>query len=128
MRLLLTICFLNITLVAGVAADDLLQRPNIIFVMADDLGWGDVGFNGNTVIQTPHLDEMAKNGIRLTRFYTTSPLCSPTRGRCLTGRYPPLIWGGSLWAITFPTATWLIAIHFRRLRVAGERHEELERS
>ena len=62
--------------------------PNIIFVMADDLGWGDVGFNGNTVIQTPHLDEMAKNGMRLTRFYTASPLCSPTRGSCLTGRYP----------------------------------------
>jgi hypothetical protein len=41
--------------------------------------------------------------------------------------YPPLIWGGSLWAITFPTATWLIAIHFHRLRVAGECHEELER-
>lgn len=42
--------------------------------------------------------------------------------------YPPLIWGGSLWAITFPTATWLIAIHFRRLREAGKCHEEWERS
>ena len=56
--------------------------------MADDLGWGDVGFNGNTVIKTPHLDAMAKNGMRFTRFYTASPLCSPTRGSCLTGRYP----------------------------------------
>jgi len=63
-------------------------RPNILLVMADDLGWGDVGFNGNKVIQTPHLDEMAANGMRFTRFYTASPLCSPTRGSCLTGRYP----------------------------------------
>ena len=63
-------------------------KPNIILVMADDLGWGDVGFNGNSVIQTPHLDAMAKNGMRLTRFYTASPLCSPTRGSCLTGRHP----------------------------------------
>lgn len=63
-------------------------KPNILLIMADDLGWGDVGFNGNTVIQTPHLDAMAKNGMRLTRFYTASPLCSPTRGSVLTGRYP----------------------------------------
>ena len=56
--------------------------------MADDLGWGDVGFNGNPIITTPHLDRMAASGLRLTRFYTASPLCSPTRGSCLTGRYP----------------------------------------
>ena len=64
------------------------EKPNILLVMADDLGWGDVGFNGNTAIKTPHLDEMAKNGLRFSRFYTASPLCSPTRGSCLTGRYP----------------------------------------
>jgi arylsulfatase A-like enzyme len=75
-------------MLAVVAAEDLPQPPNVILMMADDLGWGDVGFNGNTVIQTPNLDAMAKNGMRLTRFYTASPLCSPTRGSCLTGRYP----------------------------------------
>ncbi|MCX6854153.1 MAG: sulfatase-like hydrolase/transferase [Verrucomicrobia bacterium] len=64
------------------------EKPNILLIMADDLGWGDVGFNGNKVIQTPQLDAMAKNGMKLTRFYTASPLCSPTRGSCLTGRYP----------------------------------------
>ena len=64
------------------------EKPNILLVMADDLGWGDVGFNGNGEIKTPHLDDMAENGMRLTRFYTASPLCSPTRGSCLTGRYP----------------------------------------
>jgi len=64
------------------------SKPNIVLCMADDLGWGDVGFNGNTVIQTPHLDAMAKNGLRFTRFYAQAPVCSPTRGSVLTGRHP----------------------------------------
>ena len=62
--------------------------PNIILLMSDDQGWGDVGFNGNDVIKTPHLDSMAAAGIRFDRFYAAAPLCSPTRGSCLTGRYP----------------------------------------
>ena len=61
-------------------------RPNIIMVMADDLGWGDVGFNGNAVIKTPELDRMAANAVQFTRFYAAAPVCSPTRGSCLTGR------------------------------------------
>lgn len=64
------------------------KRPNLVFVMCDDLGYGDVGFNGNTVIQTPHLDRLARNGGRFTRFYAGAPVCSPTRGACLTGRSP----------------------------------------
>jgi arylsulfatase A-like enzyme len=56
--------------------------------MADDLGWGDPGFNGNPVIKTPHLDAMARAGLRFTRFYSAAPVCSPTRGSCLTGRHP----------------------------------------
>ena len=63
-------------------------KPNIVLIMADDLGWGDVGFNGNTVIQTPHLDAMAANGLNFSRFYAAAPVCSPTRGSCLTGRHP----------------------------------------
>jgi len=63
-------------------------KPNIILVMADDLGWGDVGFNGNKIIRTPHLDAMAKNSLRFERFYAAAPVCSPTRGSCLTGRHP----------------------------------------
>jgi arylsulfatase A-like enzyme len=62
-------------------------RPNIVLMMADDMGWGDPGFNGNRVIHTPHLDAMAKAGIRFTRFYSGGPVCSPTRGTCLTGRH-----------------------------------------
>lgn len=64
------------------------SRPNVILIMADDLGWGDVGFNGNKVIQTPHLDSMARQGMVLTHFYAGAPVCSPTRGSVLTGRHP----------------------------------------
>lgn len=63
-------------------------RPNIILLMADDMGWGDPGFNGNRIIQTPHLDAMARNGLRFDRFYSGAPVCSPTRGSVLTGRHP----------------------------------------
>ncbi len=63
-------------------------KPNVILVMADDLGWGDVGFNGNKIIRTPHLDAMASNGLTFSRFYSAGPVCSPTRGSCLTGRHP----------------------------------------
>ena len=64
------------------------QSPNVIMVMSDDQGWGDVGFNGNEQVKTPNLDAMAAEGVKFDRFYAVSPLCSPTRGSCLTGRYP----------------------------------------
>lgn len=64
------------------------ERPNIILVMTDDLGWHDVGFNGNTNIKTPNLDLLASEGIILKRFYSASPVCSPTRASVLTGRNP----------------------------------------
>ncbi len=62
-------------------------KPNIILMMADDLGYGDTGFNGNTIIKTPNLDRMAEDGVKLTRFYAGGPVCSPTRATCLTGRH-----------------------------------------
>ena len=55
--------------------------------MCDDLGYGDVGFNGNPLIKTPHLDAMAQRGAVFERFYAGAPVCSPTRGTCLTGRH-----------------------------------------
>ncbi len=63
-------------------------KPNVILVMCDDLGWGDVGFNGSQVCKTPHLDEMAASSLRFTRFYAAAPVCSPTRGSAITGRHP----------------------------------------
>jgi arylsulfatase A-like enzyme len=68
--------------------------PNVILCMADDMGWGDPGFNGNRIIKTPSLDEMASNGMRFDRFYSGAPVCSPTRGSCLTGRHP---WRYGIW-------------------------------
>jgi arylsulfatase A-like enzyme len=64
------------------------DQPNIILMMADDLGWGDTGYNGNSVILTPHLDQMAQDGIQFDRFYSASAVCSPTRASFLTGRNP----------------------------------------
>ncbi len=64
-------------------------RPNIILAMADDQGWRDVGYNADPDrgLQTPHMDQMAREGIRFNRFYTSSPNCSPTRAGILTGRH-----------------------------------------
>jgi len=64
------------------------ELPNIILIMADDLGWGDTGFNGNEIISTPALDGLAEQGIIFRRFYSAAPVCSPTRASCITGRHP----------------------------------------
>ena len=80
----LAVAWLNIN---AAKANDKLP-PNIILIMADDLGWGDVGYNGNREIKTPNIDRMANEGIQFTRFYTAAPLSSPTRGSILTGRHP----------------------------------------
>ncbi|MCZ2343732.1 MAG: sulfatase-like hydrolase/transferase [Bacteroidales bacterium] len=72
--------------VPAIAADAPL--PNIILVMADDQGLGDVAFQGHPVLQTPVLDAMAARGLRFDRFYAAAPVCSPTRGSVLTGRHP----------------------------------------
>ena len=62
-------------------------RPNIVHIIADDLGWKDVGFNGCADIKTPNLDALAAAGARLNEFYV-QPMCTPTRAAILTGRYP----------------------------------------
>src|SRR5262249_12448840 len=61
-------------------------KPHIVFLLADDLGWGDVGWHG-TEIKTPHLDKLAAGGVKLEQFYV-QPVCSPTRAALMTGRYP----------------------------------------
>lgn len=64
------------------------QKPNIVLVMADDQGWGQVGYNGHPHLKTPNLDAMAAAGIRFNRFYAAASTCSPTRASVLTGRTP----------------------------------------
>ncbi len=64
------------------------KKPNIILVMADDQGWGQVGYNGHPHLKTPNLDAMAAAGIRFNRFYAAASTCSPTRASVLTGRTP----------------------------------------
>ncbi|WP_237225555.1 sulfatase [Rubinisphaera sp. JC750] len=64
------------------------ERPNVVLLMCDDLGYGDTGFNGHEIIQTPHLDSLARQGAVLTNFHSGDAVCSPTRGTCLTGRLP----------------------------------------
>ena len=65
-----------------------LEQPNIIFVMADDMGWGQTSYRNHPVLKTPNLDAMAANGLRFERFYAGGPVCSPTRASILTGRSP----------------------------------------
>jgi len=79
-------CIISGLLLSGLLASE--QKPNIILVMADDQGYGDVGFNGHPFLKTPHLDAMAKAGVVMDRFYAAAPVCSPTRASVMTGRHP----------------------------------------
>src|ERR1700704_4041958 len=87
MRYFVAICVvLAYTPCESAAAAD-ADRPNIIFIVADDLGYADVGFHGCRDIPTPHLDTLAASGVRFTSGYVSGPYCSPTRAGLLTGRY-----------------------------------------
>jgi arylsulfatase A-like enzyme len=86
-RRLLAAAFLFIPMVASVARAA-ESRPNVIVILADDLGYGDLGCYGHPKFKTPHLDRMAAEGARLTQFNTPAPFCAPTRASLLTGRYP----------------------------------------
>jgi arylsulfatase A-like enzyme len=63
-------------------------RPNIVLLMGDDHGWEETAYNGHEYLKTPILDQMANTGLRLDRFYSAAPTCSPTRGSIITGRHP----------------------------------------
>src|SRR3989442_4795981 len=63
------------------------SKPNIVHIVADDLGWKDVGFNGCADIKTPNIDKLAAGGAKFTQFYV-QPMCTPTRAALMTGRYP----------------------------------------
>ena len=69
-------------------AADAPARSNVVIILADDLGYGDLGCYGHPRFKTPNLDRMAAEGVRLTQFNTPMPFCAPTRAALLTGRYP----------------------------------------
>ena len=70
------------------SARETLRQPNVLFVMADDLGYGELGSFGQQKIRTPRLDQLAKDGMRLTRHYCGSPVCAPSRCVLMTGKHP----------------------------------------
>ena len=63
------------------------DRPNVIFILADDLGYADVGCYGQQKIRTPHIDRLASEGMRFTHFYAGSPVCGPSRSVLMTGQH-----------------------------------------
>ncbi len=84
--LFLTLFFL--TLFNDTFSEGNQSRPNFVVILCDDLGYGDLGCYGHPVIRTPHLDQLAKQGVRLTDCYASAPVCSPSRAGMITGRIP----------------------------------------
>ncbi len=94
----MTIAFFSLT--SATIEKPLKQRPNIVFIMADDMGYSDIGCYGSE-IQTPNIDKLARNGIRVKNFYNNARCC-PTRASLLTGQYPHTVGMGQM--VTMPTA------------------------
>src|SRR5690349_12959328 len=88
------------------------RRPNVVFILADDLGWKDITPYGSTFHETPNLQRLADRSVRFTNYYAASPLCSPTRSSILTGLYPART------GITAP-ACHLPAVQLEKRLVAG---------
>ena len=80
-----------IALVTACAPNNLeeeTERPNIVFIMVDDLGWSDLSYNGSGTYESPNVDRLSQQGMRLPNFYSAGPVCSPTRASILSGKYP----------------------------------------
>src|SRR5277367_5923576 len=74
--------------VISTASAEPAKRPNIVFIMADDLGWADLGCYGSKYHKTPNLDRFATTAARFTQAYAAAPVCSPTRAAIMTGKHP----------------------------------------
>jgi arylsulfatase A-like enzyme len=85
---MLIACMLLAGILAVPAETQAADRPNILFILTDDLGWGDLGCYGHTRIKTPHLDKLAAEGTQYLQFYVNNPVCSPSRTAFTTGHYP----------------------------------------
>lgn len=84
---LLTLCFCD----SGVQADHSQKRPNVLIILVDDLGYGDLSSYGAKDLKSPHIDSLISRGMKFSNFYANCPVCSPTRAALLTGRYQDLV-------------------------------------
>ena len=73
---------------ADAGKQEVPSRPNVVFILADDLGWSQIGCYGSRFYRTPHIDRLAAQGMRFTDAYAACPVCSPTRASIMTGKYP----------------------------------------
>jgi opacity protein-like surface antigen len=79
-------CTVSILLLAAIA-DAALTRPNVVVILTDDLGYADTGYQGSPDMVTPHVDSIARSGVRFTAGYVTAPVCAPSRAGYLSGIY-----------------------------------------
>jgi arylsulfatase A-like enzyme len=84
---------------ARAGGDEKPRKPNVLLVLVDDLGYGDLGCYGSKEVRTPHVDKLARDGVRLTDCYAAAPVCSPTRAALISGRYPQR--SGFEWVIRY---------------------------
>ncbi|RAJ37176.1 sulfatase-like hydrolase/transferase [Pedobacter cryoconitis] len=82
-KLALLVC-LSLTIVNALKAQ---EKPNVVFILADDMGYGDLGAYGQQLIQTPNLDKLAENGLLFTQFYAGTSVCAPSRSALMTGQH-----------------------------------------
>lgn len=114
-RFAIILCLLCIAAMrsTGLAAGE-PKKPNIVFFLIDDLGWGDVGFNGSKEMRTPNIDKLAYEGAILDAHYV-QPVCSPTRSALMTGRYPIRT---GVYDVIRPHSTWGLPLQERTLATA----------
>jgi hypothetical protein len=87
-RSLVTLGFFSLALMLVASFAQAQEKPNVVFILADDLGYGDLGCYGHPYAQTPNINSLAKDGTRFTRFYATGVTCQPSRVGFMTSRHP----------------------------------------
>ena len=109
----------GILTVTSAVAQTAIARPNVIFVLTDDLGYSDIGCYGATKVRTPHIDRLAAEGIRFSDFHTAASICSPSRAAFLTGAYPQR---AGLYMGINPqrTAHWFLGLHPKEITIAEQ--------
>jgi arylsulfatase len=85
-----SLCFVSGIIQAAIPLSSSTKQPNVIIILTDDAGIGDFGFNGNSLIKTPNLDQLAARSTRFTNFFV-SPVCAPTRASLMTGKFSQTI-------------------------------------